>query len=54
MIPGITLGILLAYFFRDTGRIMISLGCFGYGTALILILILIGNRSKKVNNKNTI
>lgn len=45
MIPGITFGIILAYLFGDTGRVMISLGFFGYGTALILILI--GDRSKK-------
>jgi hypothetical protein len=48
MIPGITLGILLAYLFGDTGRAMISIGTFGYGTALILFLI--GNKSNKVNN----
>lgn len=46
MIPGITLGILLAYLFGDTGIAMISIGTVGYGTSLILIF-LIGDRSKK-------
>jgi hypothetical protein len=45
MIPGITLGILLAYLFGDTGRSMISIGVIGYGAALILFLI--GDKSKK-------
>ena len=48
MIPGITLGILLAYLFGDTGRAMISISVFGYGTALILLLI--GDKSNKSNN----
>jgi predicted membrane protein len=48
MIPGITLGILLAYLFGDTGRAMISISVLGYGTALILFLI--GDKSNKSNN----
>jgi hypothetical protein len=44
MIPGITLGILVAYLFGDTGRAMLSIGIVGYGTALALILI--GDKSK--------
>ncbi|HEY9060913.1 MAG TPA: hypothetical protein VIO64_10500 [Pseudobacteroides sp.] len=39
MIPGITLGILAAYLFGDTGIAMFSIGIVGYGTALALILI---------------
>lgn len=39
MLPGVTLGILLAYLFGDTGIAMITIGVVGYTTALILILI---------------
>jgi hypothetical protein len=45
MLPGITLGILIAYLLGDNGYAMSSITVFGYGTALILFLI--GDRSNK-------
>lgn len=43
MLPFVSLGIILAYLFGDTGLAMGSIALAGYGMALILILM--GNRS---------
>lgn len=45
MIPGITLGIFLAWLFGDKGTAMSCIAFFGYTTALILIII--GDRSER-------
>ncbi len=44
MLPGVILGILLAYLLGDKGYAMVSITLFGFGTSAVLILL--GNRSE--------
>jgi hypothetical protein len=44
MLPGITIGIILAYLFGDKGPAMLAIGITGYGATTALILA--GNKSK--------
>jgi hypothetical protein len=45
MLPGVTVGIILALILSAPVQALLSIGAFGFGTAIILILL--GDKRKK-------